>query len=82
MVGGFYGTGSPLWVALPGFTMVLVGVSFVRTVLTEKSKSLWVGVFLHTSHNVILMFREMTVDKGYANCLVSETGGFLGLSIF
>ena len=80
IIGGFYGTGSPLWVALPGFTMVLVGASFIRTVLIEKSKSLWVGVILHASHNVILMgmFKEMTVDKGYANYLVSETGVFLG----
>ena len=80
IIGGFYGTGTPLWVALPGFTLVLVGASFNRTVLIEKSKSLWVGVILHTSHNVILMsmFNEMTVDKGYANYLVSEKGVFLG----
>ena len=82
IIGGFYGTGAPLWVALPGFTLVLVGASFLRTVLIEKSKSLWVGVILHASHNVILMgmFLEMTVDKGYVNVnyLVSETGVFLG----
>lgn len=80
IIGGFYGTGTPLWVALPGFTLVLVGASFLRTVLIEKSKSLWVGVILHASHNVILMgmFLEMTVDKGYAKFLVSETGVFLG----
>jgi len=80
IIGGFYGSGTPLWVALPGFTMVLVGTSFIRTVLIEKSKSLWVGVILHTSHNVILMgmFKEMTVDTGYGNYLVSETGVFLG----
>jgi len=81
IIGGFYGTGTPLWIALPGFTLVLVGASFMRTVLLEKSKSLWVGVILHASHNVILMgmFLEMTVDKGYTKYLVSETGVFLGV---
>lgn len=82
IIGGFYGTGTPLWVSLPGFTLVLVGASFIRTVLIEKSKSLWVGVILHASHNVILMglFLEMTIDKGIVNVnyLVSETGVFLG----
>ena len=80
IIGGFYGTSTPLWVALPGFTLVLTGASFLRTVLIEKSKSLWVGVLLHASHNVILMgmFLEMTVDRDHAKYLVSETGIFLG----
>jgi membrane protease YdiL (CAAX protease family) len=81
MIGGFYGSGTPLWVALPGFTLVLVGASFLRTVLVVKSKSLWPGAILHVSHNVLLMgiFYEMTVRKGYASYLVSETGVFLGV---
>lgn len=81
IIGGFYGTGTPLWVALPGFTLVLLGASFLRTVLVEKSKSLWPGVILHVSHNILLMgiFYEMTVRKGYASYLVSETGVFLGI---
>ena len=82
IIGGFYGWGTPLWVALPGFTLVLTGASFIRTVLVDRSGSLWTGVLLHTGHNVILMgiFLEMTVDtKGIVNYLVSETGVFLGL---
>lgn len=83
IIGGFYGNGSPLWISLPGFTMVLVGASFVRTTLVEKSKSLWTGVILHASHNVILMgmFLEMTAKQGELNInyVVSETGPFLGL---
>jgi membrane protease YdiL (CAAX protease family) len=81
IIGGFYGSGTPLWVALPGFTIVLIGASFIRTVLVSKSKSLWTGVVLHVSHNIILMgiFYEMTVKKGYAGYLVSETGVFLGV---
>ena len=81
IIGGFYGTGTPLWIALPGFTIVLTGASFIRTVLISKSKSLWTGTLLHVSHNVILMsiFWEMTVKKGYAGYLVSEKGVFLGI---
>jgi len=81
IIGGFYGYGTPLWIALPGFTLVLVGASLIRTVLVEKSKSLWGGVILHASHNVILMgmFLEMSVKKEYTNYFVSETGLFLGV---
>jgi membrane protease YdiL (CAAX protease family) len=81
IIGGFYGSGTPLWIALPGFTIGLIGASFVRTVLVSKSKSLWPGVVLHVIDNVILMgiFYEMTVKKGYAGYLVSETGVFLGI---
>jgi len=82
IIGGFYGSGTPLYISLPGFTLVLVGASFIRTVLIEKSNSIWGGVILHASHNIILMglFVQMTVDNGIidVNYLVSETGIFLG----
>lgn len=81
IIGGFYGYGTPLWVALPGFTLVLIGDSFIRTILVSKSKSLWTGVVLHASGNTILMgiFFEMTVRKDYAAYIVSETGIFTGI---
>jgi uncharacterized protein len=76
IIGGFYGTGTPLWIALPGFTLVLIAFSFTRTILVLKSKSLWTGVVLHASHNIILMgmFYEMTVRTEYTAYIVSETG--------
>jgi len=79
--GGLYGVGAPLWAAVPGFTLVLVGASFIRTVLIVKSKSFWVGMVVHTSHNVVLMamFYEMTVKTELSPYLVSESGLFLGL---
>jgi len=81
LVGGFYGYGTPLWVALPGFTLVIIAASFLRTVLRLKSGSLWVGAILHTSHNVYLMgiFHDLTVKEGYASYLVSETGVVTGV---
>jgi len=81
IVVGIYGTGAPLWVALPGFTLALIGASLMRTVLKAESKSLWVGVILHSSHNMFLMgaFWTLTVREGHANYFVSESGVFLGL---
>jgi membrane protease YdiL (CAAX protease family) len=81
IMGGLYGTGAPLWVALPGFTLVLIGATLMRTVLVSESKSLWVGVILHSSHNMFLMgaFWTLTAHEGYANYFVSESGVFLGI---
>jgi len=82
IIGGFYyGQGTPLWIALPGFTLVLVGASIIRTTLIQKSGSMWNGVILHTSHNVILMsiFSEMTIKKEYGSYLATETGIITGI---
>jgi uncharacterized protein len=81
IIGGFYGNGTPLWIALPGFTLVLAGYSFLRTVLFFKSGSLWTGVVLHASGNIILMgmFWEMTVQSTEAASIVSETGILTGI---
>ncbi len=78
---GVYGQGTPLWIALPSFTMVLTGYSFIRSILVLKSKSLWTGVVLHSSGNIILMgmFYEMTVHEGNAAYYVSETGIITGM---
>lgn len=80
IIGGIYGTGAPLWIALPGFTLALTGLSFFRTILVSRSGSLWPGVLLHVSHNVFLMgmFYEMTRKSEYSSWLVSESGLFLG----
>jgi membrane protease YdiL (CAAX protease family) len=81
IIGNFYGYGTPLWIALPGFTLVVIGSSFLRTVLRLKSGSLWVGVILHASDNVYLMgiFHDITVKKEYIDYLISETGMFMGI---
>ena len=81
IIGGIYGYGTPLWIALPGFTLVMIGLSFLRTVLRLKSGSLWTGVILHASHNLyaVEIFQNLTVKEGYASYLVFETGIFLGI---
>ncbi|RLD69407.1 MAG: hypothetical protein DRI95_00075 [Bacteroidetes bacterium] len=79
--GGVYGYGEPLWIALPGFTLVLIGLSFLRTYFVSKSKSLWTGTLIHVSHNVITMgiFFDLTVKTEYAAYFVSETGIITGI---
>lgn len=81
IIAGIYGYKIPLWVALPGFTLVLTGASFFRTVFIVKSESFWPGVIVHVSHNIFLMsiFHEMTVRTKYSDYWVSETGLFLGI---
>jgi len=83
IIGGLYNCyyDAPLWIKLSGFTLVLTSASFIRTVLLSKSKSLWLGTVLHASHNVFLMgmFFDLTVKKGYAGYIVSETGIFTGV---
>ncbi|MBN1598355.1 MAG: hypothetical protein JW894_08675, partial [Bacteroidales bacterium] len=71
-----YGFNAPLWIALPGFSLVLIGNSLIKTTLVAESKSLWPGVLLHSSHNIILMsmFWEMTVKSENTSIWVSETG--------
>lgn len=76
IIGGIYSWDTPLWVALPSFMISFIAISLIRSVLVIKSKSLWTGVILHASHNIILMsmFWEMTVKSEYTSYLVSETG--------
>jgi uncharacterized protein len=82
IIGGFYGSGAPLWVALPGFTMTCIAHSLVKAVLLSRSQSVWVGAVLHASANIIYMglFWEMTAHKGYAAYLLSETGAISSLA--
>jgi len=79
--GEVYGYGAPLWISLPGFTLVLIGLSFFRTFFVSKSKSLWTGTLIHVSHNVITMgiFFDLTVKTEYAAYFVSETGIITGI---
>lgn len=83
IIGGLYNSyyTAPLWIKLIGFTLVMTSASFIRTVLISKSKSVWIGSILHASHNVILMgvFFDLTVKKGYAGYVVSETGIIAGI---
>lgn len=70
-----------LWYAIPCFTLIMVGFSFIRTWMRLKSGSLWVGVFLHLAHNIFIqeVFDPITIDKGRTKFFTTEFG--LGLAI-
>jgi len=76
IIGGIYGYGVPLPLTLIGFTLVSIGISLFKTYYVSKSKSLWPGVIIHTSHNVITMgiLFDLTIKSKYAAYFVSESG--------
>lgn len=76
IIGGIYGYGVPLPLTLVGFTLVFIGISLFKTYYVSKSKSLWPGVVIHTSHNVITMgiLFDLTIKSKYAAYFVSESG--------
>lgn len=82
IIGGVYGYGTPLWISLPGFTLVILGLSFFRSYFVSKSKSLWTGVLLHISQNLVLVgiFYDFTVKTKTAAYFVSETGIITGVT--
>ena len=75
LFGGYDAGTSPI-VAIPMFTVMLLGFSFIRTWLRLRSKSLWCGVFLHASHNLFVqaVFDQLTVDTGDTKYFTGEFG--------
>jgi membrane protease YdiL (CAAX protease family) len=82
IIEGSYGYGSPLWISLPSFTLLFIGLSFFRTYFVSKSQSLWIGLFVHLSQNLILVgiFNDLTVKSEYSAYFVSETGIITGVA--
>jgi len=76
-----YNSGTSPWVALPCFTIMAIGFSFVRTFLWMRSGSLWTGAILHASHNLFIQtfFDIMTIDKGHTKYFTTEFG--IGLAV-
>ncbi len=68
-------------IALPCFSVMAVGFSFLRTWLRARSGSLWTGVFLHASHNLFVqaVFDQLTVDLGGTSRFCGEFGVGLAL---
>ena len=72
-----YNVGTSLWFAIPFFTIMVVGFSFVRTWLWIGSGSLWTGAILHAAHNLFIQvfFDTVTVDFGKTKLFTTEFGG-------
>ena len=71
-----YNAGTSLWFAIPFFTIMVVGFSFVRTWLWISSGSLWTGAILHAAHNLFIQvfFDIVTVDFGTTKLYTTEFG--------
>ncbi len=63
-----YRSASPLWIALPSFTVLLLGLSVILTWLRSSSDSLWPAALLHASHNLFIQrfFTPVTARTGAA----------------
>jgi len=74
-----YRSNAPLWYAASMFTLTVLAVSFPFAWLRLRSGSLWTGVLLHASHNLIIqtVFDALTTDRGATAYLTGEFG--LGL---
>ena len=72
-----YRSASPLWIAVPCFTILLLSLSVVLTWLRMSSKSLWPAALLHASHNLFIqrIFTPITAHKGIATDLTVDEFG-------
>ena len=75
-----YHSAAPKWYAFLVFTVMVVALSFIYAWLRLKSGSIWPGVILHASFNVLEgVFNQLTVDRGYTEYFTTEFG--LGIAI-
>ena len=67
---------TPLWFAVPSFTLIIVIVSVVFAWLRLMSGSVWPAVILHASHNNFSLgfFADRTSESGTAPYIVTEVG--------
>jgi membrane protease YdiL (CAAX protease family) len=77
-----YNLGAPWWVALPCFTAMVTGVSFLAAWLRLRSGSIWPAVVLHASHNLWIqqVLTPLTARRGPTTYLIDEFGVGLAVS--
>jgi membrane protease YdiL (CAAX protease family) len=82
LVFGGYNAGSPIWYALPCFTVMVIGISVVFAWMRLKSGSVWTGMLLHASHNLFVqqVLTPFTADTGHTRYFIDEFGVFLPLT--
>lgn len=76
-----YNSGTPALYGLTCFTILVIGISFAFAWLRLKSGSLWTGVVLHASHNLIIqaILDPLTESTAITPYIVTEFG--IGLSL-
>jgi len=77
-----YNAATPAWYALTCFTFMVIGISFVYAWLRLRSGSLWTGMFLHASHNLVVqqILDPLTADTGVTRYVIGEFGIALALA--
>jgi membrane protease YdiL (CAAX protease family) len=77
-----YNAATPAWYALACFTVMVIGISFVYAWMRLRSGSLWTGMFLHASHNLVVqqILDPMTADTGVTRYVIGEFGIALALA--
>jgi membrane protease YdiL (CAAX protease family) len=76
-----YNNGTPVWYGLTCFAVLVMSISFVFAWMRLRSGSLWTGVFLHASHNLIIqaILTPLTLDTGRTKYVIDEFGCALAL---
>jgi len=74
---GGYNAKTELWVAIPCFMVLVLGVSLIAAWLRLKSGSLWPAAILHASHNLFIqrVFTPLTGPRGEVTPYVIDEFG-------
>lgn len=75
---GSYNAETELWVAIPCFMALVLGVSLITAWLRLKSGSLWPAAIVHASHNLFIqrVFTPLTGPRGEVTPYVIDEFGF------
>jgi membrane protease YdiL (CAAX protease family) len=79
-----YHQGPPLWYVLSCFSLMIISVSFITAWLRDRSKNIWPGVLLLTSHNfyIHVFMDNLTKASPYREYVYGEFGIGLALATF
>jgi membrane protease YdiL (CAAX protease family) len=77
---GYYSGDKP-WYAIPCFTLMVIGLSFIMSWLRLKSGSLWTAAILHASHNIFIqaVFDPLTKRTAATEYITTEFG--IGMAV-
>ena len=75
IIAGMYKPGTPMWYKLPMFTVEILAITAILTLLRVKSKSVWPAAIFHASHNYFdqSIFEPLTISAN-RTFFTGETG--------
>ncbi len=77
-----YNNGTPAWYGLTCFAVMVIGINFAFVWMRLRSGSVWTGMFLHASHNMIIqaVLTPLTIDTGKTKWVIDEFGCALAIA--